>query len=236
MLTRRNLLTAAFATGALSLTGCASGRRVSRSTSTLSAGPVETAPTVMPAAYGPIPNERFPIPAVPEGVVPAKYWRRRVDNPFPELSPGTIVVNPNTFYLHLVEGGGTAMRYGIGVGRQGFEWSGDAVVRYKRKWPTWTPPAEMIERQPELARYSAENGGQAPGLNNPLGARALYLFQNGEDTLYRFHGTPEAYSIGKAVSSGCVRLLNHDVIDLYERVADGSRVIVRSAGMPSGLS
>ena len=127
------------------------------------------------------------------------------------------------------------MRYGIGVGRDGFEWSGDAVVQYKRAWPTWTPPAEMIAREPELERYSAANGGQPPGPLNPLGARALYLFQGGRDTLYRLHGNPEARSIGRAVPSGCVRLLNHDVIDLHGRVADGSRVVVRPSTAPGGV-
>ena len=202
----------------------------------LSSAVDEAAPPPMPARYGPIPSERFPVPAVPVGVVAPKFWRQRVDNPFPDQPTGTIVVDPNAFFLHLIEEGGSAMRYGIGVGRQGFEWSGDAVVQYKRQWPTWTPPAEMIAREPELERYSAANGGQPPGLDNPLGARALYLFQNGRDTLYRIHGNPEAWSIGRAVSSGCIRLLNHDVIDLYGRVADGSRVTVRPSTMPSNLT
>jgi len=118
------------------------------------------------------------------------------------------------------------MRYGVGLGRAGFSWSGRGVIQWKKKWPTWTPPAEMIEREPDLEKYSAENGGMQPGLDNPLGARALYIFQDGEDTLYRLHGTGEASSIGKAVSSGCVRLLNQDVVDLYERVPNGSLIAV----------
>ena len=189
----------------------------------------------MPARYGAITDEPFPIPAVPPGIVPPRFWRQRVSNPFPNEPTGTIVVDPNAFYLHLIEEGGSAMRYGIGVGRDGFEWSGDAVVQYKRAWPTWTPPAEMIAREPELERYSAANGGQPPGPLNPLGARALYLFQDGRDTLYRLHGNPEARSIGQAVSSGCVRLLNHDIIDLHGRVADGSRVVVRPSVRPAYL-
>ena len=204
-------------------------------TGSLAAAVTEATPPPMPARYGPIPTERFPIPAVPRGVVDPRFWRQRVDNPFPDQATGTIVVDPNAFFLHLIEEGGSAMRYGIGVGRQGFEWSGDAVVQYKREWPTWTPPAEMIEREPELERFSAANGGQPPGLDNPLGARALYLFQGNVDTLYRIHGNPEAFSIGRAVSSGCIRLLNHDVIDLHGRVADGSRVVVRPSMMPSGF-
>ncbi|TJV12984.1 MAG: L,D-transpeptidase, partial [Mesorhizobium sp.] len=115
-----------------------------------------------------------------------------------------------------------------GLGRAGFEWSGDAVVQWKQKWPKWTPPAEMIARQPEYAKYSAENGGMPGGLTNPLGARALYLFEGNEDTLYRLHGSPEWFSIGKSVSSGCVRLINQDIIDLYDRVPNKTPVIVTS--------
>ena len=115
------------------------------------------------------------------------------------------------------------MRYGVGLGRQGFEWSGRARIAWKRPWPTWTPPAEMIERQPELEEY---RHGMEPGLDNPLGARALYIFEGNVDTLYRLHGTNEVWSIGKAVSSGCVRLLNQDAIDLYDRVASGSPILV----------
>jgi lipoprotein-anchoring transpeptidase ErfK/SrfK len=101
-------------------------------------------------------------------------------------------------------------------------------VQWKQAWPKWTPPEEMIARQPELAKYSAENGGMAPGLDNPLGARALYIFQDGEDTLYRLHGSPEWWSIGKSVSSGCVRLLNQDIIDLYGRVPNRTPIMVTS--------
>jgi lipoprotein-anchoring transpeptidase ErfK/SrfK len=193
-------------------------------------------PTAMPAFYGPVTTEPYPIPAVPPGVVPQRYWRQRVSNPFPAEWPGTIIVDPDAYYLYLVEEGGTAMRYGVGVGRQGFSWSGDAVVQYKRQWPRWKVPNDMLARQPELEPYSIANGGMAPGLDNPLGARALYLFENGRDTLYRIHGSPEAASIGKAVSSGCIRLLNQDVIDLYNRVADGARVVVRPSHMPDALA
>ncbi len=118
------------------------------------------------------------------------------------------------------------MRYGVGLGRAGFEWSGRGKIQWKQRWPKWTPPSEMIARQPELEKYSAENGGMPPGLANPLGARALYIFEDGQDTLYRVHGSPEASSIGRAVSSGCVRLLNQDIIDLYDRVPSGSPIVV----------
>jgi lipoprotein-anchoring transpeptidase ErfK/SrfK len=113
-----------------------------------------------------------------------------------------------------------------GSDETGFAWSGRAIVQWKQKWPKWTPPAEMIARQPELEPYSAANGGMAPGLDNPLGARALYIFQNGEDTLYRLHGSPEYKSIGKAVSSGCVRLINQDICDLYDRVPTRTPILV----------
>jgi lipoprotein-anchoring transpeptidase ErfK/SrfK len=137
--------------------------------------------------------------------------------------PGTIVVDTPNRFLYLVQAGGQAMRYGVGIGREGFAWRGRAVIAYKKQWPTWTPPSEMIDRQPELEQY---RHGMAPGLDNPLGPRALYIFQDGKDTLYRLHGNMDARSIGKAVSSGCVRLLFQDVIDLYERVPDGTPIVV----------
>jgi lipoprotein-anchoring transpeptidase ErfK/SrfK len=140
--------------------------------------------------------------------------------------PGTIVVDTPNRFLYLVGEGGTAMRYGVGVGRDGFDWQGRGTIAYKRPWPRWTPPAEMIVRQPELEPY---RHGMEPGLDNPLGARALYIFQNGRDTLYRLHGNMDARSIGQAVSSGCVRLLFQDVIDLYSRVPDGSPIVVWQA-------
>lgn len=175
--------------------------------------------------YGARRSEKFPIPAVPKGKLKRRFQRQRVRYRTRE-KPGTVIVDTRKFYLYHVERGGTAMRYGVGLGRAGFAWSGRAKIAWKRKWPTWTPPAEMIRRQPELARWSAARGGMPPGLKNPLGARALYIFQNGKDTLYRLHGTPEVSSIGRAVSSGCVRLVNQDIIDLYTRVRPGSSIVV----------
>nr|WP_272210743.1 L,D-transpeptidase [Marinicella sp. W31]MDC2876653.1 L,D-transpeptidase [Marinicella sp. W31] len=128
-----------------------------------------------------------------------------------------VVDTPNRF-LYLVEADGTAMRYGVGIGRSGFSWGGNGVIKWKQEWPKWFPPEEMIERDPKLEAYSNKNGGMEPGLMNPLGARALYIFENGKDTLYRVHGNPDWSSIGKAVSSGCIRMINQDVIDLYNRV------------------
>ncbi len=145
---------------------------------------------------------------------------------FSGYKPGTIVIDTGKRFLYLVQPGGTAKRYGVGVGKQGFGWKGSQRISRKAEWPTWTPPSQMIKRQPELAKYSAANGGMPPGLMNPLGARAMYLFQNGKDTLYRLHGSPEWWSIGKAVSSGCVRLMNQDIIDLYNRVPVKTPVLV----------
>ncbi len=175
--------------------------------------------------YGERQDDGYTIPAVDLSKVDPQFLRREVRYDTPEMV-GTVIVDTSTRYLYLVREGGTAIRYGVGIGKQGFSWSGRARIQWKQEWPKWTPPDEMIARKPELAEYSADNGGMAPGLNNPLGARALYIFQNGVDTLYRVHGTPEYWTIGKAVSSGCVRMMNQDVIDLYDRVPSGSPIIV----------
>ena len=176
--------------------------------------------------YGSVVDEGYVIPAIPIEKVNPRFYRQEVDDPTGER-PGTVVVDTSSHFLYLVRENRRAMRYGVGLGRAGFEWSGRAIIQWKRTWPTWTPPAEMIARQPELEKYSAENGGMPPGLDNPLGARALYIFQDGEDTLYRLHGSPEWYSIGKSVSSGCVRLMNQDIIDLYARVPNKTPIVVR---------
>ena len=138
--------------------------------------------------------------------------------------PGTIVVDPRGRFLYLVQGGGKARRYGVGVGRAGLAFSGTATIARKAKWPRWTPTKNMIRREPEkYARYAS---GVPGGPENPLGARALYLYRNGRDTYYRIHGTNQPWSIGQAVSSGCIRMLNEHVSDLYERVPVGARVVV----------
>lgn len=183
-------------------------------------------PDAVDARYQALPTERFPIPAVHANALEPKYARQRVRYET-RHQPGTVIVDPDAKFLYLVREGGYAMRYGVGVGREGFGWSGSATIERKAQWPTWTPPAEMIRRQPELKRYTT---GMKPGAENPLGARALYLFQNGRDTLYRLHGTSDPSSIGQDVSSGCVRLLNHDVIDLYQRIPTGSKVVVLPHG------
>ncbi|MEN0040468.1 MAG: L,D-transpeptidase [Pseudomonadota bacterium] len=177
--------------------------------------------------YGARFDNGFDIAAVPLDKVDKRYYRQRVKYRT-KHKPGTVVVDPHAKFLYVVEAGGKAMRYGIGVGREGFEWSGEAHIGFKRVWPKWTPPVEMIEREPHLAKYCADCGGMPGGPKNPLGARALYLVANGEDTLYRLHGTPQWNSIGTAASSGCIRLMNQDVIDLYNRVPTGAKVVVLS--------
>jgi lipoprotein-anchoring transpeptidase ErfK/SrfK len=143
--------------------------------------------------------------------------------------PGTIVVDPQQHNLYLVEKDGRALRYEVGVGAAGFAWSGIAKVHSKQEWPDWYPTSDIIKRQPELkpAMDKLQNGtGFVAGLDNPLGARALYLWQGKKDTLYRIHGTNEPWTVGKNVSSGCIRLTNDDIIDLYDRVRIGTKVVV----------
>ena len=229
-MSRRQILTGTVLLAGAALSGCVTNPQPARMPDFLTRRPQggltpRYTRSEIAAMYGPRPDELFPIPAVDTSKVDPKYYRRRV--PYPsEERPGTVIVDTGNFYLYLVEGDGYAMRYGVGLGRQGFEWSGRANITWKQAWPKWTPPESMIERQPELEKYSAENGGMPPGLNNPLGARALYIFQDGVDTLYRIHGTPEYWTIGKAVSSGCVRMINQDVIDLYDRARTNVPILV----------
>ncbi|QDC02015.1 L,D-transpeptidase [Mesorhizobium sp. 8] len=178
-----------------------------------------TSPDVM---YAALTDGGFAVPAVPYQKVKAEFRRQIVVDPTGE-APGTIVVHTQERLLYLVQPGGDAIRYGVGVGKDGFRWSGRANIQYGREWPTWTPPPEMIQRKPELVKWQ---NGQPGGLTNPLGARALYIFQDGRDTGYRIHGSPEWWSIGKAMSSGCVRLINQDIIDLYSRVSKRNPVVV----------
>lgn len=136
-------------------------------------------------------------------------------------APGTIVIDTATRYLYYVRADGMAQRYGVGIGREGFGWKGKVKVGRKAEWPTWTPPAAMRKRQPNLPIR------MAGGPDNPLGARALYLYDGGRDTLFRIHGSNEPWTIGRAVSSGCFRMRNEDVIALYSKVKIGAKVIVR---------
>jgi len=176
--------------------------------------------------YGSISDGGFVIPALDTTTVDSSLLRRGVSWRGNQ-KPGSIVVNIPERKLYLIGEGGRAMRYSVGVGRaEGLNFRGSAVIGRKEKWPRWTPTANMIAAIP---RYRAYAGGMAGGLENPLGARALYLFRGGADTYFRLHGTTEPETIGSAVSSGCIRLFNHDIIDLYERVPTGTTVTVLQA-------
>lgn len=174
------------------------------------------------------------IPALPVEQIPAAYRRQVVDYPT-DQPPGTIIIDPTPKFLYYVLGKNKAIRYGISVGAEGFQWSGESIVSNKRPWPTWTPPKEMIERKPSLEKWK---DGQPGGPTNPLGSRAIYLTSGGRDYGYRIHGTPEWQTIGRNASSGCFRMINQDVMDLYERVKGGEKVVVLTAKgeMPNGLS
>lgn len=154
--------------------------------------------------------------------ISSRYRRRRVPYDGSE-PPGTIVVNTYERYLYLVEGGGEALRYGVAVGEEGLTLKGRATIGRKAEWPSWMPTASMIRRKPHLAQYAA---GVSGGPHNPLGAAALYLYRGGQDTLFRLHGTNEPWLIGQAVSNGCIRLTNEDIVDLYSRAPVGTPVLV----------
>ena len=210
-LSRRSfLIGSAVGLGALGLAGCTSGG--------MSLAEAER-------VYGPVPDERFPIPAVNLNKVNPKYLRRTVRYDRDEVA-GTIIVDPRNYHVYRIEGDGYATRYGANVGRAGFLWSGDAYIGRKAEWPVWTPPREMIQRQPEAAKYA---GGMAPGLDNPLGARTLYLYRNGAYTLYTIYSTIMPETIGKGVSSGCVGLLTQDMLDLYAKTPVDTKVVVLKA-------
>ena len=174
-------------------------------------------------AYGPIEDDGRLIPALDPATIDPDRLRRQVPFSGP-YRPGTVVVDVADRRLYLVEPGGVAMRYTVGVGREeALNFRGQAVIGRKAEWPRWAPTASMIEKMP---RYAAYAGGMPGGLGNPLGARALYLYRGSQDTYFRLHGTNEPETIGTAVSSGCIRLFNHDVIDLYNRVPVGTPVVV----------
>lgn len=175
--------------------------------------------------YAAVPHPRFPLAALSPDKVKPELRRREVAYDTKQPA-GTVVVNTPERRLYYVLGNGRAIRYGIGVGREGLALAGNATVGRKAEWPSWTPTANMISRDPRNKQYA---GGVPGGLTNPLGARALYLYRGGRDTMFRIHGTNQPQSIGLAVSSGCVRMLNHDVVDLYDRVAVGSKVVVIQA-------
>jgi len=204
---RAFLIGSALGLGAVGLAGCA--------TDSVSLAEAEK-------IYGPVPNEKFPIPAVDVAKLDPKYYRRTVRYESQE-APGTIIVDPANYFVYRIEGEGNATRYGANVGRAGFLWSGEAYVGRKSEWPIWTPPREMIQRQPEAAKYAR---GMPGGLDNPLGARTLYLYQNGVYTLYTIYSTSDPETIGTNLTSGCTGLLSQDMIDLYARTPVKTKVIV----------
>lgn len=188
----------------------------------LLAAPLSTAAFAQSSEDDPYPLPPFDYSKLPEAFRPA------VVNYTGRQWPGTIIVDTQARQLYLVLQGGKAMRWGCAVGKDGFRWAGLADISRKVMWPRWTPPKDMIARKPELAEWANCMPG---GPKNQLGARALYLFQNGNDTLYRIHGTTEPLSIGKNASSGCIRMVNQDAVELYRRVPIGSRVVVLAEGV-----
>src|SRR4051812_22216908 len=235
-ISRRNFLAEAGACSAILTLAACSGTALGNREPKVA--PAE-APTPVPSGldpeygrmYAAIAGERFPIPAIDLTKLDPAFLRREVAYPTPE-APGTIVIDPAAHYLYLVEADGMATRYGVGVGKQGFGWSGDAEIHSKQEWPDWYPPAEMIARRPDIQPQLTDlqsGRGMAGGPRNPIGARGMYLWQGNKDTLFRIHGTIEPNTIGQSVSSGCIRMINQDVIHLYDRVPVGTKVRVLSA-------
>jgi lipoprotein-anchoring transpeptidase ErfK/SrfK len=172
-------------------------------------------------------DDPFPLPPFDYGDIPEQFRPALIEYTGRQR-PGTIIVNTSERQLLLIQGNQQALRFGCAVGRDGFRWAGLADVGRKVMWPKWTPPKEMIKRSPEKAKWAK---GMPGGPENPLGARALYLYQNGQDTLFRIHGTNEPHSIGKNASSGCIRMINQDAVELFRRAPIGARVVVMAEGV-----
>jgi lipoprotein-anchoring transpeptidase ErfK/SrfK len=223
-------LAVSLALGACSETS-GSGRGLDLSAAKAPGPEIPAADPAFALIYAAVDGEPFPVPAVDLAKIDPAFLRREVAYATPE-PPGTVVIDPNAHYLYLVADNGMATRYGVGVGREGFGWSGDAVIKFKREWPDWYPVPEMLERQPEIKDILVplQSGMGLPGgPRNPIGARGLYLWQGNVDTLYRIHGTTEPHTIGHSVSSGCIRMINQDVMHLYEQVEVGTQVKVLPA-------
>ncbi len=175
--------------------------------------------------YEPIFDAGYNLPGIPEQYT--QGVNRRMFGIYQgEQGPGTLDVDPYAKFLYFIEADGRAIRYPVGVGRAGRSFRGNGVIQLKRKWPGWTPTQNMLRREPDV--YGPFARGVPGGLRSPLGSRALYLYRNGRDTFYRIHGTNDLESIGNSGSAGCIRMFNQDIIDLYERVPNGTRVHVRS--------
>ena len=242
-LTRRKMI--AGTSAAIALAGCAS----SNPNPTINAAAIPTssppavaehpamADAVEPkysAIYAEIKDGDFTVPAIKLAQIDPAFLRKNVTYATKE-APGTIVVDPANHYLYHVEDGGRATRYGVGVGREGFVWAGDATIKSKQEWPDWYPPKEMIDRRPDLKKVMVDlqsGVGMHGGPSNPLGARAMYLWQGDHDTLFRIHGTNEPWTVGQSQSSGCIRMINQDVMDLYQKTPVGARVVVLASQRP----
>jgi lipoprotein-anchoring transpeptidase ErfK/SrfK len=236
-LTRRKMIAGVSASAAASVAGCVSSDpNASVNAAAMAPSPPPSHPAVMAdavepqygAVYGQIKDGEFTVPAVQLAQVNSAFLRTNVAYATKE-SPGTIVVDPANHYLYHVEDGGRATRYGVGVGREGFVWYGDATIKSKQEWPDWYPPKEMVDRRPDLKKsmVALQSGeGMHGGPANPLGARAMYLWQGNHDTYFRIHGTNEPWTIGSSQSSGCIRMINQDAMDLYQKTPVGTRVVV----------
>jgi lipoprotein-anchoring transpeptidase ErfK/SrfK len=241
-LTRRTIIAGASASAASCLAGCV-GTNPSPS---VNAAAIATALPPSPAnsaladavspqyssIYAEVKDGAFIVPAVEYSRVDPAFLRQNVSYDTKE-APGTIVIDPANHFLYHVEDGGRATRYGVGVGRDGFRWAGEARIKSKQEWPDWYPPPEMLERRPDLNPgvnkqvVELQSGvGMHGGPANPLGARAMYLWQGNKDTYFRIHGTNEPFTIGTSHSSGCIRMINQDAMDLYQKTPIGTRVVV----------
>jgi len=230
MLTRRAFTLSSLSIVAPGLSGCGGGSIVALPDIAPSR-PALTRTLARPnyaQVYIEYPGERFAVPAIDYASIEPRYLRQTVEFRRAE-PPGSIVVDPGSYHLYFVESQGVATRYGVGVGKEGFGWTGAAKINMKRDWPDWVPPQEMIERDPQIRvqlEPTSRGLGVRGGPKSPLGARTLYLFGEGRDLGYRIHGTTEPYTVGTNVSSGCIRMINQDIIHLYARVALGTPVTV----------
>src|SRR3984893_36656 len=237
ILTRRTMIAGASASAAASLAGCASSNP--NPAINAAALPPPSSPAAHPAmadavepnysvVYAEVKDAALTVPAVKLAEVDPAFLRTNIAYATKEGS-GTIVVDPANHYLYHVENGGRATRYGVGVGREGFVWAGDATIKSKQEWPDWYPPKEMMDRRPDLKKsmVALQSGeGMHGGPANPLGARAMSLWQGNHDTYFRIHGTNEPWTIGSSQSSGCIRMINQDAMDLYQKAPVGNRVVV----------
>jgi lipoprotein-anchoring transpeptidase ErfK/SrfK len=240
ILTRRTIIAGASASAAATLAGCVSSNPNPAIYAAAVPPPSQTAASdaIEPRyneIYASAKDGNFIVPAVNYSQVDSAFLRKNVAYSTNE-SPGTIIIDPTNHYLYHVEDGGRATRYGVGVGRDGFRWAGQATIHSKQEWPDWYPPEEMLGRRPELMKDMVElqSGiGMHGGPANPLGARAMYLWQGNKDTYFRIHGTNEPWTIGSSQSSGCIRMINQDAMDLYQKTPVGTRVVV--LGSPNAV-